>query len=38
MTTPELSPEDLAASARPGAIQINAAADIKHIDEHTGAR
>ncbi len=37
MTTPGLSPEDLAASARPGAIQINATADIRHIAEHTGA-
>ena len=32
--TPELSPEDLAACAWPGTIQVNAPADISHILQH----
>ena len=33
--TPDLSPEDLAACAWPGAIQMNTHADISHITAHT---
>ena len=33
--TPDLSPEDLAACAWPGAIQMNEHADISHITAHT---